>query len=238
MWTASLLAATQQGDLALVQQIMRQSNNETAGAAARMKIAARGATALHIAAQNGHLAVVEWLVKHGGADVAAVSKTGGTALHTAARMGRLAVVEWLVKHGGADVAVAAGNGSTALHIVALQGHLAVVEWLVKHGGADVSCLDANGFTALDMMCHLQRSHVLEGVQLLAQHLALRSPPLAARVCERLPAQCREAAVSAVASSYKDVTERFAAYVQGEEDRAREVQYLCVQAAAALRRLGR
>jgi hypothetical protein len=42
-------------------------------------------------------------------------------------------------------------------------------------------------------------------------------------------------VSAVASSYyKDVTDRFAAYVQGEEDRAQEVQCLCVEAAAAFR----
>jgi ankyrin repeat protein len=217
------------GHLAVVEWLVKHGGADVAA------VGRDGFTALHSAAQLGHLAVVEWLVKHGGADVAAMAGHVPTALHLAALHGHLAVVEWLVKHGGADVAAVELHGSTALHIVALQGHLAVVEWLVKHGGADVSCLDANGFTALDMMCHLQRSHVLEGVQLLAQHLALRSPPLAARVCERLPAQCRDAAVSAVASSYKDVTERFAAYVQEDEDRAREVQCLCVQAAAALRR---
>jgi ankyrin repeat protein len=236
MLITSLLEAIQQGDLALVQQlIMQQSNNEAVGAAARMPITASGATALHIAAQQGDLAIVEWLVQHGGADVAAVTtENGSTALHLAAAAGQLAVIKWLVQHGGADVAAVDVDGFTALHSAAWPGHLAVIKWLVQHGGADVSYLDANGLTALDMMCQMQRSNLLEGVRLLAEHLALKSPPLAAQVCERLPAQCREAAVSAVASSYKDLTERFAAYMQGEGDRKWEAQCFYVQAAAALR----
>ena len=52
-------------------------------------------TALYIAARNGHLPVVKFLVQHG-ADKNAVQKTKSTPLHAAAYYGHYQVVEYLV----------------------------------------------------------------------------------------------------------------------------------------------
>jgi cytohesin len=57
-----------------------------------------GSTALILAAQNGHLAVVEALLK-AGADAARATTDGRTALHLAAQNGHTAVVEALLKAG-------------------------------------------------------------------------------------------------------------------------------------------
>lgn len=55
-----------------------------------------GATPLYLACQEGHLHVVECLIKEFGADVHLRARDGMTCLHAAAHMGHQAVVEWLV----------------------------------------------------------------------------------------------------------------------------------------------
>lgn len=55
-----------------------------------------GATPLYLACQEGHLHVVEFLVKDCGADVHLQARDGMSALHAAAHMGHHALVVWLV----------------------------------------------------------------------------------------------------------------------------------------------
>lgn len=55
-----------------------------------------GTTPLYLACQEGHLRVVEYLVKDCGADVHLRAHDGMTCLHAAAHMGHQAVVVWLV----------------------------------------------------------------------------------------------------------------------------------------------
>lgn len=55
-----------------------------------------GATPLYLACQEGHLHVVEYLVKECVADVHLRAHDGMTCLHAAAHMGHEAVVVWLV----------------------------------------------------------------------------------------------------------------------------------------------
>lgn len=55
-----------------------------------------GATPLYLACQEGHLHVVEYLVRDCGADVHLRAQDGMTPLHAAAHMGHYALVVWLV----------------------------------------------------------------------------------------------------------------------------------------------
>lgn len=57
---------------------------------------ATGATPLYLACQEGHLHVVEYLVKDCGADVHLRAYDGMTCLHAAAHMGHQTVALWLV----------------------------------------------------------------------------------------------------------------------------------------------
>lgn len=55
-----------------------------------------GATPLYLACQEGHLHVVEYLVKDCGVDVHLRAQDGMTPLHAAAHMGHHTLVVWLV----------------------------------------------------------------------------------------------------------------------------------------------
>jgi uncharacterized protein len=115
----------------------------------------KGRTALHVAAETGNVAVVEFLVRSlisGRAGLNQVDNAGSTALHYAASMGRVAVVEILVKSLisiRADLTVFNDTGNTALHIAVEEGHVAVVEVLVSNG-MDVDLLRAKPATKDDV----------------------------------------------------------------------------------------
>ena len=108
---------------------------------------ANGQTALGVAAGNGHLEVVRWLVREGGSSVEERDRGGWTALLFAAANGRLEMVRWLVREGGSSVEEN-NDGNTALILAAMNGHLEVVRWLVQEGGSSVDENNNNGNTAL------------------------------------------------------------------------------------------
>ena len=114
-----------------------------------------GDVTLHVAALDGDLYTVQYLVGQG-ADVNARDFFGQTALGKAAGKGHLEVVEFLVGAGAdvdarivddAVVEFLVGSGATALHRAAWRGHLEVVKVLVG-SGADLEARDENGDTAL------------------------------------------------------------------------------------------
>src|SRR6185437_11386089 len=59
-------------------------------------------------------AVVQWLLKEGGASIKEMEKSGNTALLLAASNGHLAMVQWLLQKGGASVQEVNKNITTAL----------------------------------------------------------------------------------------------------------------------------
>lgn len=90
-----------------------------------------GDTPLHLAAYNGKLDVIEYLISKG-ANVNAKSKDNWVPLHWASHSGVLGVVKHLVSNG-ADVNAKNKQDGTPLHLAARMGKLNVVEYLLGKG---------------------------------------------------------------------------------------------------------
>lgn len=149
---------------------------------------ATGFTALHEAAENNHVALVQLLLDYG-ANVNARASVGLAPLHSAVISRCHAVAAILLAHG-ADADQPLTNGLTALHLAAMKGDAGMVRLLLAHGaaidsrsrnertplhwaalkghtgiagmllecGADCSLRDATGRTPLDWA--VDRGHVI------------------------------------------------------------------------------
>lgn len=90
-----------------------------------------GDGAFHLAAQNGHEAIVLFLIKKTN-NVNALNKLGRTALHGAAAGGHLSVVQ-LILNSGVNPKIRDNDGLTALHRATIRAeNLPVVCELLKH----------------------------------------------------------------------------------------------------------
>lgn len=93
-------------------------------------------TALHAAAEKGHVGVVRLFMEHkAAADAINIRdrRVGGlTPLHVAAENGHAGVVRVMLEHG-ADSEMLSSKRATALHCACMVGHEAVVAVLVENG---------------------------------------------------------------------------------------------------------
>ena len=105
----------------------------------------KNASLLHLAAQNGHLAVAQFLVQEG-ADKKALNKNLSTPLHTAVFNGHLEVTQFLVQEG-AEIEAKNIVEWTPLHVAVAKGHLSIAEYLVARG-AHKEAKKNNGLTPL------------------------------------------------------------------------------------------
>jgi uncharacterized protein len=123
-----------------------------------------GMTALHWAAQNNDVELVQMLL-YAGANVKATTRINGyTPLLLAARAGNGPALPPLLA-AGADVNGATANGTTALMFAAASGDVAAVAALLDHG-ADVNARDSvRGLTPIMFAAASDRAAV---VRLLAQ----------------------------------------------------------------------
>ncbi|XP_055906296.1 E3 ubiquitin-protein ligase mind-bomb isoform X1 [Eupeodes corollae] len=104
-----------------------------------------GHTALQAASQNGHIEVIQVLLRHS-VDVEIEDKDGDRAVHHAAFGDEPAVIEILSK-AGADLNARNKRRQTALHIAVNKGHLNVVKTLLSLG-CHPSLQDSEGDTPL------------------------------------------------------------------------------------------
>lgn len=115
--------------------------------------AAKGATALHLAAENGNVELACLLIGDGEAWVDKTMEGGITALHIAAEKGFLDLVKFVVVDGKAAVdkeslhcsAVLRASGA-ALHMAVRKGHIEVVHFLFLKGKASIDQACADGST--------------------------------------------------------------------------------------------
>lgn len=117
-------------------------------------------TALHEAAQSGHVRVAHALLE-AGANIDAAMAGGGTALTIAARQGHIAMVELLIAQE-ADIDIALSDATTALDLAAIHGHVAVVRKLLASGAQTEPTRPGPsrvGVHSLPIYAAAQRGHV-------------------------------------------------------------------------------
>ncbi|XP_036173615.1 ankyrin repeat domain-containing protein 6 isoform X3 [Myotis myotis] len=127
---------------------------------AKVAVTKHGRTPLHLAANKGHLAVVQILLK-AGCDLDVQDDGDQTALHRAAVVGNTEVISALTQEGCA-LDRQDKDGNTALHEASWHGFSQSVKLLVK-AGANVLAKNKAGNTALHLACqnsHSQSTRVL------------------------------------------------------------------------------
>jgi len=130
-------------------------------------------TALHLAASQNRVEVVELLLKAGGVEVNACDRKGQTALAIASRRGHSFVVDQLLRHGANPLA-SDEDGRKPLWWAAANGNTKTVTLLLQHGDADVECQrTSDGCTALLVACQGRFHNVV--LELLRAGANVNSP---------------------------------------------------------------
>lgn len=132
-----------------------------------------GQTALNIAARNGHLEVVELLLKfrytacvedrvveNHMINVNHADRDGWTALRSAAWGGHTEIVKLLIKHPKCQIDLADKEQRTALRAAAWSGHEDILRILIA-AGANVNSVDKQGRTSLIAASYMGHYEIVE-----------------------------------------------------------------------------
>ncbi|KAK7485776.1 hypothetical protein BaRGS_00022957 [Batillaria attramentaria] len=125
-----------EGDVSAVKRLLEKDKD-------LVDASEQGVSALHIAANQGHLQITQLLVENG-AKLNELDRDGDTPLLAGMKFD--SVAEYLIKKG-CDVTIANFNGQTAGHKAALFGHAQILRLLIERG-ADMNAMDNDGDTPL------------------------------------------------------------------------------------------
>jgi ankyrin repeat protein len=109
-----------------------------------------GVSALHLAAEHGHTALVDWLLLSG-VDIDTGDDFGHSALHRAVGANHVAAAALLLQNGAAPTD-RDENGFAIIHEAPLTGDLAMLKLLLA-AGADVNDVSGGGDWPLKDACH-------------------------------------------------------------------------------------
>ncbi|CAL9040701.1 ankyrin repeat-containing protein ITN1-like [Musa acuminata AAA Group] len=141
----ALFTAAEKGFLDVVVELLKYSDQESL-----MRRNKSGFDALHIAAREGHQAIVQVLIGCNPALVKTFGQSNATPLITAATRGHTEVVNLLLEQDPSLIELSKNNGKNALHFAARQGHVEIVKALLGKDSQLARRTDKKGQTALHM----------------------------------------------------------------------------------------
>ncbi|XWS75058.1 hypothetical protein CRYUN_Cryun01aG0053000 [Craigia yunnanensis] len=152
----ALFTAAEKGHLDVVKELLKYSNKETV-----TKKNKSGFDPLHIAASEGHHAIVQVLLDHDPSLCQTFGPSNATPLVSAATKGHMAVVNELLSRDSGLLESTRSNGKNALHLTARQGHVDVVKALLSKDPQLARRTDKKGQTALHMAVKGQSCEVVK-----------------------------------------------------------------------------
>jgi len=141
----ALFTAAGRGFVDVVKELLKYANEESLKRKNRS-----GFDPLHIAASQGHHAIVQVLLDHNPELSKTIGPSNTTPLISAATRGHTAVVHELLSKDHGLVEIFRSNGKNALHLAARQGHVDIVKALLDVDSQLARRTDKKGQTALHM----------------------------------------------------------------------------------------
>nr|XP_023904012.1 ankyrin repeat-containing protein ITN1-like [Quercus suber]POE45804.1 ankyrin repeat-containing protein itn1 [Quercus suber] len=154
----ALFTAADKGYLDILKELLKYSSTETLTKKNRS-----GFDPLHIAASQGHHAIVKVLLDHDPGLSKTIGQSNATPLISAASRGHTEVVNELLSKDCSLLEKTRSNGKNPLHFAARQGHLGVVEALLTKDPQLARRTDKKGQTALHMAVKGQSCDVVKSL---------------------------------------------------------------------------
>nr|CAD1841988.1 unnamed protein product [Ananas comosus var. bracteatus] len=154
----ALFIAAEKGFLDIVVELLKHSDRESLARKNRS-----GFDAFHIAAREGHRAIVQVLLDHDPSLSKTFGPSNATPLISAATRGHIDVVDLLLERDAGSIELSKANGKNALHFAARQGHVEIVKALLAKDPQLARRTDKKGQTALQMAVKGTSSEVVKAL---------------------------------------------------------------------------
>ena len=105
-------------------------------------------TLLHMACQEGHVAIVLYLTSLPQCDVSAKTSNGSTVLHLSCKSRSLPMFKHLVEEHQLDLTIKDYNGMAPVHVACEEGSLSIVKYIIDHSPLSLDMTDSFGRTPL------------------------------------------------------------------------------------------